>query len=121
MTTQLAVLFILKRSDGPPISKISKTLAMGKSSLTELIYRMCNRGLVRRSASQTDGRVRNVYLQSPGRDVPDRGTQQTKQFSKALLAPFSAKEQRFLGDLAENADTITNGENPAEGEAEIGR
>lgn len=121
-TTQLAVLFILSRSDGQPISEISKTLAMGKSSLTGLIDRMCDKGLVRRSASPTDGRVTNIYLQPQGQDALGRGREETKRFNEALLAPFSADEQatieRFLTHLAEDADSIINGANTLQDEAD---
>lgn len=121
-TTQLAVLFILSRADGQPISEISKTLAMGKSSLTGLIDRMCDKGLVRRAASATDGRVTNVYLQPQGQDALNRGREETKRFNQALLAPFSVEEQdtieRFLTHLAEDADKIINGVDGLEEEAD---
>ncbi|MEQ6203340.1 MarR family winged helix-turn-helix transcriptional regulator [Sulfitobacter sp. HNIBRBA2951] len=117
-TTQLAVLFILSRTDGQPISEISKTLAMGKSSLTGLIDRMCAKGLVRRSPSQADGRVTNIYLEQLGRSALEQGARETNQFNTALLAPFSSAEQdiigRFLTHLAENADDIINGAAPTD-------
>lgn len=120
-TTQLAVLFILSRTDGQPISDISKTLAMGKSSLTGLVDRMCAKGLVRRSPSQADGRVINIYLEQLGRNVLEQGARETSQFNTALLAPFSIEEQdtieRFLTHLADNADDIINGPPSAKGEA----
>ncbi|OAN95639.1 MarR family winged helix-turn-helix transcriptional regulator [Sulfitobacter geojensis] len=121
-TTQLAVLFILSRTDGQPISEISKTLAMGKSSLTGLVDRMCAKGLVRRSPSQADGRVINIYLEQLGRDALEEGARETKKFNTALLAPFSDAEQdiigRFLTHLAENADDIINAPPPsAKGDA----
>jgi len=112
-TSQLAVLLILSRDDGQPISEISKTLAMGKSSLTGLVDRMCDKGLVRRSASATDGRVIKIYLEELGRTTLEHGAREIKQYNQALLAPFSGDEQatieRFLTHLADNADTIING------------
>ena len=120
-TTQLAVLFILSRSDGEPISEISNTLAMGKSSLTGLIDRMCDKGLVRRAASPTDRRVTNIYLEELGRETLSRGKQETAQFNQAVLEPFSAEEQetieRFLTHLAEDADSIINGCDAADSES----
>ncbi|MBM1817273.1 MarR family winged helix-turn-helix transcriptional regulator [Pseudosulfitobacter pseudonitzschiae] len=115
-TSQLAVLFILSRTDGQPISKISNTLAMGKSSLTGLVDRMCAKGLVRRSPSKEDGRVINIYLEQLGRNALEQGARETSQFNTALLAPFSVAEQdiieRFLTHLATNADDIINGSSP---------
>jgi DNA-binding MarR family transcriptional regulator len=120
-TSQLAVLFILSRADGQPITDISKTLAMGKSSLTGLVDRMCTKGLVRRSPSQADGRVINIYLEQSGRQVLEQGARETSQFNSALLAPFSVEEQdtieRFLTHLADNADDIINGPPSTKSEA----
>lgn len=111
-SSQLAVLFTLHREDGQPISKIANELAMGKSSLTGLIDRMCDRGFVRRSTSVLDGRVTNVYLEPPGQRAVEFGILETKRFNRELLAPFSLEEQdtiqRFLQHLSENADGIIN-------------
>lgn len=111
-TTQLAVLFVLGRSDGQPISQIAKELAMGKSSLTGLIERMCDKGFVRRRTSSTDGRVTNIYLEPLGQEAIEHGRLEAKHYNQELLAPFTAEEQetiqRFLMHLSENADSIIN-------------
>ncbi|WP_163851274.1 MarR family winged helix-turn-helix transcriptional regulator [Pseudooceanicola aestuarii] len=111
-TSQLAVLFILARKDGLPISEVSRILSMGKSSLTGLVDRMCARGLVRRAPSERDGRITQLYLCAPGRALLAQGGAETRRFNAALLAPFSAHEQqvidRFLTHLTENADSIIN-------------
>lgn len=112
-TTQLAVLFVLKRQDGAPISEIAKTLAMGKSSLTGLIDRMCDRALVRRAASAEDGRVTHVFLEPQGQALLQSGSAAVNAFNAALLAPFDAAEQevidRFLTHISQNANQIICG------------
>lgn len=117
-TAQLAVLFILYRSDGQPISHLAKQLAMGKSSLTGLIDRMCEKGFVRRSASAEDGRVTHIYIEKNGREAVERGQKQTEQYNHELLAPFSDDEQqtiqRFLQHLSQNADDIINNPSKAD-------
>lgn len=116
-TTQLAVLFVLSRDDGLPISEIARTLAMGKSSLTGLVDRMCHKGLVRRCPSPEDGRITLVVLQPDGRALLERGIRETRKFNQALLAPFDRAEQdiiqRFLSHLAENAHDIINADSIA--------
>lgn len=111
-TSQFAVLFVLSQLDGLPISEIAKKLSMGKSSLTGLVERMVDRGLVCRRASPDDGRVTNIYLEKLGRDLLERGKHETRHFNDALLAPFSTQEQtvieRFLHHLVQNADSIIN-------------
>lgn len=111
-TSQLAVLFVLGRSDGQPISQIANELAMGKSSLTGLIERMCDKGFVSRCASPTDGRVINIYLEPLGVQAIENGKLEATRYNHELLAPFTKNEQdtiqRFLQHLSENADNIIN-------------
>ncbi|WP_025900012.1 MarR family winged helix-turn-helix transcriptional regulator [Sneathiella glossodoripedis] len=109
-TTQQAVLFVLSQKDGQAISAVAKTLSMGKSSLTGLVDRMCDQGLVRRSMSSPDGRVINIFIEDKGREIVNRSLPYVKHFNEHLLAPFSEAEQRtihrFLEHVAQNADAI---------------
>ncbi|WP_122073794.1 MarR family winged helix-turn-helix transcriptional regulator [Pseudophaeobacter sp. EL27] len=111
-TSQFAVLFVLSQSDAQPISEIAKRLSMGKSSLTGLVDRMVERGLVARIASASDGRVTNIHLAPSGATLLARAKEETKHFNAALLAPFSDEEQvvirRFLTHLVDHADEIIN-------------
>ncbi|KEJ89300.1 MarR family winged helix-turn-helix transcriptional regulator [Sulfitobacter donghicola] len=119
-TSQLGVLFVLSRKDGRPISEISQALSMGKSSITGLVDRMCEKGLVRRSPSPLDGRVTHIYLEPLGHAALNKGKQLTSRFNDAVLAPFSAQEQdiieRFLFHLADDAEGIIAANNNMEGE-----
>ncbi|MEP2715842.1 MarR family transcriptional regulator [Pseudophaeobacter sp.] len=111
-TSQFAVLFVLSQRDGQPISEIAKHLSMGKSSLTGLVDRMVDRGLVARIASPSDGRVTNIHIQAAGAALLAEAKQETKHFNAALLKPFIEDEQivihRFLNHLVEHADDIIN-------------
>ena len=111
--TQLAVLFVLNSKDGQPISEIAKSLAMGKSSLTGLVDRMCDKGLVKRIDSSADGRVTNIFMQDKGQQALAHSKQKTQQINRALLEPFDAEEQqiirRFLDHITERSDEIING------------
>lgn len=111
-TSQIAVLFVLSQSDAQPISEIAKRLSMGKSSLTGLVDRMVDRGLVARIASSSDRRVTNVHLRQSGAKMLARVKDETKHFNTALLAPFNNKEQlviqSFLTHLVAHADEIIN-------------
>ncbi|WP_428525146.1 MarR family winged helix-turn-helix transcriptional regulator [Roseibium sp.] len=111
--TQIAVLFLLNEKDGRPVSEIANRLSMGKSSLTGLIDRMCEKRLVKRKPCPADGRVTRVYLEEAGRTAAQEANLHTRHYNAALLAPFTEDEQdvigRFLHHLATNADTIING------------
>lgn len=112
--TQAAVLFVLSQRDGQPISDIAATLAMGKSSLTGLIDRLCEKGLVRRTASDRDGRSTLIYLEPLGAQAVRTLAPHVAQQNAALLAPFSKAEQevieRFLTHLSQTAPTVIAGQ-----------
>ncbi len=118
-TSQFAVLFVLSQQDAQPISEIAKRLSMGKSSLTGLVDRMVDRGLVHRMPSLRDGRVINIHLQDSGATLLARAKQETGHFNAALLEPFSVSEQqviqRFLRHLVDHADEIINPAEPKQG------
>ncbi|MEM7582852.1 MAG: MarR family transcriptional regulator [Acidobacteriota bacterium] len=111
---QHGVLLVLSGDDGVPITTIADKLKMGKSSLTGLVDRMSDRGLVRRAACPTDGRVQLVTIEPAGRELLDRRKAHVKRTNERLLAPFSSAEQetieRFLRHVADNASDIVEDE-----------
>lgn len=108
--TQAAVLFTLTERNGQPIGDIAATLAMGKSSLTGLIDRLCEKGLVRRAPADHDGRVTLISLEPAGAKAVKALVPHVGQQNAALLAPFSSQEQavieRFLIHLTRNSATV---------------
>lgn len=112
-TTQLAVLVMLRNGDGLPITEIAATLAMGKSSLTGLVDRLCEKRLVRRCPSPADGRITLIQLEPAGYEAAERSRREVQRYNEMLLEPFSAEERdvirRFLQHLVDDADTIING------------
>ena len=109
-TSQQAVLFVLMRRDGTPITTIADELRMGKSSLTGLIDRMSAKGLVTRRQSPTDARSYEVFIEDAGRELVHDTLASTKKINTSLLQPFSAKEcaviERFLRHVSDNAEEI---------------
>ena len=109
-TSQQAVLFVLMRRDGAPITTIADELRMGKSSLTGLIDRMSAKGLVTRRQSPTDARSYEVFIEDAGRELVHDTLASTKKINTSLLQPFSAKEcaviERFLRHVSDNAEEI---------------
>lgn len=107
-----AVLFLLAEQDGRSISELAAALAMGKSSLTSLIERMCAGGLVRKVASAEDGRSTQVFIEDRGQAMVERTKAQVKATNQKLLSPFTDEEQqvinRFLNHIINNSDDILN-------------
>lgn len=110
--SQLAVLVELTRKDRSPISAIADELKMGRSSLTQLIDRMTEKGLVCRYQSDQDGRSFEVTIEDKGRRACEAALSLMKGFNAALLNSFSAEEsqviERFLAHLADNAGDIVD-------------
>ncbi|WP_319826467.1 MarR family transcriptional regulator [Thalassovita sp.] len=115
-TSQLAMLLILRKQDGQPITEIAATLAMGKSSLTGLVERLAEKGLISRTPSRKDGRVTLISLTPAGQTVAEAALHDTRHYNKQLLAPFTPDEvqiiRRFLRHIERNAGTIINAAEP---------
>lgn len=107
---QQGVLLILAVKDGQPISTIAHTLNMSKSSLTGLIDRMSESGLVIRKPDAQDGRIQKVYLQRRGKKLIAAATPIVERLNREFLAPFEQDEQQviknFLLSIARNAETV---------------
>ncbi len=111
--SQQAVLFLLSRKDGQPISDLAQTLSMGNSSLTGLVDRMCQKGFVRREVLSSDARVVQIFIEQQGRELIEKSLPAIKKYNQQLLAPFNEEEWqvigRFLSHVSDNADEIING------------
>ena len=94
--SQQGVLFLLTKRNGAPISAIADELRMGRSSLTQLIDRMTDKGLVRRQRCAEDARSFEVHIEDGGRRAVADTLADVKRINSALLAPFSAKEQAAI-------------------------
>ena len=116
-SSQHAVLLILMKDDGVPISAIARELSMGKSSLTGLIDRMEKRGLVSRRQSPVDARSVEIHIEDHGRDLGQATLSGTRRINRSILEPFSDQEQKtiekFLNHVASNADDIVAAQSPA--------
>jgi DNA-binding MarR family transcriptional regulator len=111
-SAQQAVLFVLTLRGSAPITAIAEQLKMGKSSLTGLIDRMSENGLVERRPSPSDGRSLEVFILPDGKRAVEATLAGTRKINAELLAPFSEDEraviERFLQHVSENAETIVS-------------
>lgn len=113
-TSQNAVLFILAKENGIPMSSIAKQLKMSKSSLSALIDRMVALGYLRRKKDEGDGRINLIFIETLGAEVIERTYSAIRDVNGRLLDPFNGAERdtikRFLAHIAANADEIVNGQ-----------
>ncbi len=83
--TQLRVLAIL-RDRQPKITELAAHLGLDRSSVSGLVDRAAQRGLVRRDVSETDARAVRVSLTPDGQRLAEAGAAEVA----AQLAPMAA-------------------------------
>jgi len=89
---QFLVLFVLWKDDGCPVSTIRDALSLEGGTVTPLLKRMEQRGLLQRRRSNTDERVVHIHLTPRGRAL------------EATLLPTVAKG--MLCDLAMSPEQV---------------
>jgi DNA-binding MarR family transcriptional regulator len=97
--TQLRVLAILR--DRPParIGRLVDHLGLEKSTLTGLVDRAEQRGLLRRDRDPQDRRAVVVLLTPAGQDLADRLAGEAFDRLRPRLAPLSSAERARLVEL----------------------
>jgi MarR family transcriptional regulator, lower aerobic nicotinate degradation pathway regulator len=88
------------RDRQPTITELAGFLRLDKSSVTGLVDRAEQRGLVRRTASPLDGRSVRVSLTAAGRAVVDRETAVFEDEIAVLVSDLSPGQRSRLSALA---------------------
>ena len=96
--TQLRVLAILRDRE-PRMADLAAYLGLDRSSVSGLIDRAVKRGLVRRFASEEDGRSVHVALTPEGHALGRELTAEISELLAPLTSSLSATERRRLGEL----------------------
>lgn len=99
--TQLRVGGIL-RDRRVQMAELARYLGLEKSTVTGLVDRAEQRGLMARAASSVDGRVVEVFLTKDGSKLAERVEAQLRDAMARLTARLSASEQRHLQELLEH-------------------
>lgn len=111
---QRMVVRLLGRFPGASASEIAQVLHLHPSTITGVLQRLEERGVLRRRRDARDSRRSQLFLTRAGRrlDVPTQGT--VEAAVERALAGFSAKETRSARDvltavaarLGEGADAV---------------
>jgi DNA-binding MarR family transcriptional regulator len=88
------------RDRSPTIVELARFLQLDKSSVTGLVDRAQERGLVQRSASPFDGRSVQVTLTTTGRKLVDRATAAFEAEIEVLVADLNAAQRTRLSSTA---------------------
>jgi DNA-binding MarR family transcriptional regulator len=96
--TQLRVLAILRDRE-PTMAELAAYLGLERSSVSGLIDRAVRRGLVRRTASQEDGRAVRVSLSPDGQRLARLGAAEISALITPLTRSLSQADRQRLGVL----------------------
>ncbi len=97
---QWGVLAVLHGSDGMTVGTISQRRGLDAPTITGIIKRLEQNGLVERQHDREDRRVVKVYLTSEGEHIVDVLTSNAEEFNRRMLQGLSEAEQKtFLETL----------------------
>jgi MarR family transcriptional regulator for hemolysin len=83
---QWAVLLKLERREGLKQSDLAEDLDIQPITLTRLVDRLCDNGLIERRADPNDRRAKRLYLTPAARPLLDRISDQVEELAERVLA-----------------------------------
>lgn len=98
---ELLMMLSFTRAAGLPMTRIRDLLMVHGSSVTYLVGRLSEAGLVDRTAHPADGRVSLVAITPAGRRLADRAARILAESGFGALAVFEEDGLVALGDLLE--------------------
>ena len=97
---QWAVLLRLERREGLKQSDLAEALDIHPITLTRLVDRLCDNGLIERRADPNDRRAKRLYLTPAARPLIDRIADRIEELSETVLAGIEPAEvERMLSKL----------------------
>jgi len=92
------VLAAMQRDNVATPSEVAEHLGIGNSRVTPLIDRLAKKGLVLRTESGQDRRVKQLILTEAGRAIAGRLQKYETELHESLLGHFPAAKRKFLLD-----------------------
>jgi MarR family transcriptional regulator for hemolysin len=97
---QWAVLLRLERREGLKQTDLAEALDIQPITLTRLVDRLCDNGLIERRADPHDRRAKLLYLTQAARPLIDRISGRVEELCEIVLAGIKASEvNRMLSEL----------------------
>jgi MarR family transcriptional regulator, transcriptional regulator for hemolysin len=104
---QWAVLLRLERLEGLKQSDLAEQLDLQPITLTRLVDRLCDNGLIERRADPHDRRAKRLYLTPAARPLLERIADQIEELSETILAGIKPAEiDLMLGKLGQARDNL---------------
>lgn len=104
---QWAVLLRLERLEGLKQSDLAEDLDIQPITLTRLVDRLCNNGLIERRADPNDRRAKRLYLTPAARPLLDHVSRQVEDLAETVLAGLDASARdTLLAQLGRARDNL---------------
>ena len=110
-SVQYAALLAIGANPGVDATRLSHLVAFDRSTLGDVIERMVAKGLLLRTASEGDRRVKLLHLSAAGQDLLERVAPAVRRVQERLLAPLAPADRaamiRLLAQLAHVHNEVT--------------
>jgi DNA-binding MarR family transcriptional regulator len=104
---QLAVLMTVASDEGVSQTKIVDATGVDRSTLADIVKRLCRRGLLQRRRTRQDARAYAVTLTSEGRRVLNAARPISQRVDDRLLGALPGKQRdAFLSALTSIVETL---------------
>ncbi|PLX39555.1 MAG: MarR family transcriptional regulator [Hyphomicrobiales bacterium] len=101
---QESVLKMLADEDGQTMTQLAAGLGVQPPTVTKMVTRLSGQGLVRRAASEADGRLARVHLTDEGKARIAQIDKSWKRLEKEALAGLDDKERKRLRRLLKQVE-----------------
>lgn len=109
------IIFTLWQEDKIPINELAKKTALGKSTLTDLLDRLSEAGLVIRTHHPTDRRVTLIKLTDVARKMQSKYELVSKEMTSLFYSGFTQNEidelEGYLKRLLSNLQAVESSSN----------
>lgn len=92
--TQIGALFHIHRSRGCGVSDVGDDLGITSAAASQLLERLVQQGLVRRSEDPNDRRLKLIEMTEKGREVVEEGIHARQSWFDDLATCLTPEEQR---------------------------
>ena len=103
------LLLALKSNDGASPAELCELMDVRPSSMSELLSKMEENGLVSRVTDETDRRATKVWLSESGKEATERMEAKFRAENEKLAACFSAEEAEQFRALCEKLSEYLEG------------
>lgn len=111
---QGGLLYLLWQQDGVPIVELSQKSGLAKNTLTSVLKRMEESGLIQREQNRTDRRQAVITMTDKARNARESYEEVSQQMNRVFFRDFSEEEiisldgmlDRVLGNLRETEESL---------------